>query len=317
VLFGGVAAALLGAVLLAFGAQFQGRGVRSVEGDDGRSGPRRLLALLTTGGWLLGSGFLVLAILLQLLGLLLAPLPVVQPLGVLSLVVTALLNRRLSHARLPRNGLLGIALCIVGTTAFVVTAALTTSSASAAPDVVARVLVLVGVLLLVLLAGFLTLRRRVPAVGFAVAGGACFGFVATLMKVVLDRSSAAVQHGGLLGPSLPFTLLVLAAVAAAGLAGISLVQRAYASGSADLVVAALTVVDPLVAVSLGIGLLGQAAHAPGWSFAVFAVAEAVAVVGVVLLARNPPVPADDRGDGDDEDRRGGAEAGERSAPRPA
>ncbi|WP_375390288.1 DMT family transporter, partial [uncultured Amnibacterium sp.] len=228
-------------------------------------------------------------------GLLLAPLPVVQPLGVLSLVVTALLNRRLAHARLQRRGIAGIGVCIVGTTGFVLTAALTTSSASAAPPVVAPVLVLVGFVLVVLTVGYAAARDRIPAVGFAVAGGLCFGFVATLMKVVLDRSSAAVQHGGLIGPTTPFTLLVLAATGAAGLAGISLVQCAYASGSADLVVAALTVVDPLVAVSLGIGLLGQAAHAPGWAFAVFAAAEAVAITGVVLLARNPPVPADQPG----------------------
>src|SRR3954470_17884641 len=100
---GGIAAALVGAVLLALGAQFQGRGVRSVD-RRGRSGLRGLLALVTTGGWLLGRGVLTLAILLQLVGLLLAPLPVVQPLGVLSLVVAALLNRRLSHARMRRNG---------------------------------------------------------------------------------------------------------------------------------------------------------------------------------------------------------------------
>ena len=41
--------------------------------------------------------------------------------------------------------------------------------------------------------------RRAPA-AMAVAGGLCFGFVATLMKIVLDRSSSAVQHGGLIGP---------------------------------------------------------------------------------------------------------------------
>ena len=154
------------------------------------------------------------------------------------------------------------------------------------------VLVLVGAVLLVLVAGYAALRNRAPGVAFAVAGGICFGFVVTMMKVVLDRSSAAVQHGGLVGPSTPFTVLALAAAGAAGLAGMALVQRAYASGSADLVVAALTVVDPLIAVSLGIGLLGQARSAPIWTFPVFAVAELVAIVGVVLMARNPPVPTD-------------------------
>ncbi|MBW4040843.1 MAG: multidrug DMT transporter permease [Acidobacteria bacterium] len=294
---GGIVAALLGAVLLALGAQFQGRGVRSVGGDGsgggGGYGFRRVLRLFASGGWLLGSGFLTLAILLQLVGLLLAPLPVVQPLGVLSLVITALLERRLSHARIQRRGAVGIAVCVVGTALVVGTASVTTHSTAAPPQVVLPILVLVGAVLLVLLVGYATLRKRVPSIAFAVSGGICFGFVVTLMKVVLDRSTVAVQHGGLIGPTTPFTVLVLAGAGAGGLAGMALVQRAYASGSADLVVAALTVVDPLVAVTLGIVLLGQAHGAPVWSFPVFAVAEAVAVTGVVLMARNPPVHADD------------------------
>jgi drug/metabolite transporter (DMT)-like permease len=294
VVIGGIVAALLGAVLLALGAQFQGRGVRSIDepGADQLRGARRILRLFRTGGWLLGSGFLALAVLLQLVALLLAPLPVVQPIGVLSLVITALLNRRLAHARMQRWGSIGIAICIAGTIVFVITAAAGTRSAAAAPATVLPVLVIVGFVLLVLLAGYLALRDRLPAIAFAICGAVCFGFVVTLMKVALDRSSAAIQHGGLLGPSTPFTLLVLAGAGLAGLAGISLVQRAYASGSADLVVAALTVVDPLVAVSIGIGLLGQARSAPLWTFPLFAVAEVVAVAGVVLMARHPPVSTD-------------------------
>jgi drug/metabolite transporter (DMT)-like permease len=289
---GGVGAALLGAVLLALGAQFQGRGVRSVDGSGHGGGLRQTLRLFGSGGWLLGTGFLVLAILLQLVGLLLAPLPVVQPIGVLSLVVTALLERLLAHARIERRGIAGVVVAIIGTAAFVVVAALTTRSSSPQPAVVVPVLVLVGVVLLVLLAGWAVFRRRAPAVAFAVAGGTCFGFVVTLMKVVLDRSGAAVQQGALIGPGTPFTLLVLVGAGVAGTAGLALVQRAYASGSADIVVAALTVVDPLVAVTLGIALLGQARGAPLWAFPAFAVAEAVAITGVVLLARNPPVPVD-------------------------
>ncbi|RIX27752.1 DMT family transporter [Amnibacterium setariae] len=291
-MIGGVVAALLGAVFLALGAQFQGRGVRSVDRAEHRDGLRQALRLFGSGGWLLGTGFLVLAILLQLVGLLLAPLPVVQPIGVLSLVVTALLERRLAHARIGRRGVTGVVVAIVGTAAFVVVAALTTRSSSPAPAVVIPVLVLVGVVLLVLLGGWVALRTRAPAVAFAVAGAACFGFVVTLMKVVLDRSAAAVQQGALIGPSTPFSLLVLVAAGIAGAAGLALVQRAYASGSADIVVAALTVVDPLVAVTLGIALLDQARGAPVWAFPAFALAVAVAIAGVVLLARNPPVPVD-------------------------
>jgi drug/metabolite transporter (DMT)-like permease len=294
----GIGSALVGAIVLALGAQFQGRGVRSVDSsrpggeDGGGNGLRRVLGLFTSGGWLLGSGFLVIAVLLQLVGLLLAPLPVVQPLGVLSLVVAALLERRLSHARIQRRGAIGIAICIVGTIAFVITASVATRSAAEEPAAVLPVLVLAGFVLLVLVAGYAFLRNRAPAVAFAVSGGICFGFVVTFMKVVLDRSSAAIQHGGLIGPSTPFSLLVLVAAGLVGLAGMALVQRAYASGSADLVVAALTVVDPLLAVSLGIGLLGQARSAPLWTFPVFAAAEVVAILGVVLMARNPPRSTD-------------------------
>lgn len=301
-IIGGVVAALLGAVVLAFGAQFQNRGVQAVGDHDGERGDhgersgiglRQVLGLLRNRGWLLGSSLLTFAVLLQLVGLLLAPLPVVQPLGVLSLVTTALLGRRLNHAQLPRRGVVGIAASVVGVTVFVVVAAFTTRSTPADVGAAVPVLVLGGVVLLLALAGYLVGRKRLPALAFAVAGGICFGFVATLMKIVLDRSAAAVQHGSLLDSSTPFTLLVLVAAGAVGLGGISLVQTAYAVGSPDLVVAALTVIDPLVAVSLGIGLLGAAKGAPLWAFPVFVVSEAVAVFGVVRLARNPPVPVEE------------------------
>lgn len=289
---GGVAAAVVGAVLLALGAQFQGRGVRSVDGVEGLGAVRRVLRLVTTGGWLLGSGFLVLAILLQLVALLLAPLPVVQPIGVLSLVVAALLNRRLAHARLQRRGVQGIVVCILGTAVFVVTASFATSSTPADVPAVVPVLVLLAVVLAGVGVALLLARRRLTPVVYAVLGAVCFGFVVTLMKVVLDRSSAVIAHGAFIGPTLPFTLLAAVSAGIAGTVGITLVQRAYAGGSADLVVAALTVVDPLVAVSLGIGLLGQARSAPLWTFPVFVVAEVVAVLGVLLMSRNPPLTTD-------------------------
>ena len=290
----GIVVALVAAVLLALGAQLQNRGVRGGrDGSTPRFGVRQALALVRSGSWLAGSGFLTLSVLLQLTALLLAPLPVVQPVGALSLVVTALLGRRVAGTRIQRLGGAGIALCVAGVGVFVVAASLTTRTSPDTVAAVVPVLVLVGVALLVLLGAYLVARRReLPAVVWALAGGACFGFVVTLMKVVLDRCSAAVQGGDLFDATAPFTALVGAGAALSGIAGISLVQAAYASasGSADLVVAALTVIDPLVAVSLGIGLLGEARGAPPWIFAVFAAAEAVSVGGVVLMARHPPLP---------------------------
>ena len=65
-------------------------------------------------------------------------------------------------------------------------------------------------------------------------------------------------------------------------------QTAYSVGSPDLVIAGLTVVDPLVAVSIGIFVLGEASDAPVWAFVVWAIAGATAIYGVFQLAKHHP-----------------------------
>jgi hypothetical protein len=66
------------------------------------------------------------------------------------------------------------------------------------------------------------------------------------------------------------------------------VQTAYSVGSPDLVIAALTVVDPLVAVLIGVMVLGEAALIPP-VFAVLAtVAGSMAILGVLQLAKYHP-----------------------------
>ncbi|MGO1921552.1 MAG: multidrug DMT transporter permease, partial [Microbacterium sp.] len=76
-------------------------------------------------------------------------------------------------------------------------------------------------------------------------------------------------------------------IAAAGV-GAYFVQTAYSSGPPDLVIAGLTVVDPIVAVVIGIVVLGEAAAAPVWALVAFVAIGAVAVWGVVGLARYHP-----------------------------
>jgi threonine/homoserine efflux transporter RhtA len=66
------------------------------------------------------------------------------------------------------------------------------------------------------------------------------------------------------------------------------VQNAYASGPPDLVIAGLTVVDPLVAVLIGVIVLGEASQAPPWAIGVFIVTGVIAVWGVFRLAKNHP-----------------------------
>lgn len=288
----GIPVAIVAAALLALGAQLQNQGATRVEEDDEnrRSWLQTLLALLATPRWLGGSTILGIAVALQLVSLLFAPIAVVQPIGALSLVITVLLDTRMNRARIPRRAITSIVLCLVGVTAFVVTASLTTTSGSPDPVQTGVVLAVLGLVLLVVGALMVALRRRPSALRTALAAGALFGFVATLAKLVIGRVSHVVSSGSGFSAADWLTLLCVVALLLAGAVGLALVQAAYAAGSPDLVVAALTVIDPLVAVSIGVGVLGEAARAPGWAFVVFAVAEVVAVVGVFRLARHQPEP---------------------------
>ena len=65
-------------------------------------------------------------------------------------------------------------------------------------------------------------------------------------------------------------------------------QTAYSSGPPDLVIAGLTVIDPIVAIIIGLTVLGEAANAPLWAYIGFGVAGVIAVIGVCDLARNHP-----------------------------
>ena len=105
-------------------------------------------------------------------------------------------------------------------------------------------------------------------------------FVVTLAKVILGR----VQQGDFEWLTLTCVLALLLATAL----GAYFVQNAYASGPPDLVIAGLTVVDPMVAVLIGIIVLGEASQAPIWADVVFAISGAIAVWGVFLLAKNHP-----------------------------
>jgi hypothetical protein len=66
------------------------------------------------------------------------------------------------------------------------------------------------------------------------------------------------------------------------------VQNAYSSGPPDLVIAGLTVIDPLVAVSIGIVILGEAKSANFLTILGWLISAIVAVIGVYLLSRVHP-----------------------------
>lgn len=281
----GIPLALAGAVFMSLGAQYQHRGVEKVErlsGSDGASGLSfdQIRRLLTRPSWLIGTLMLGLAVVCQLAALVKAPLIVVQPLGAIALVITTLLNARVSGHAPTKQSLTAIVCCVGGIFLFVFFAAIYATEQEVTDRELFVILALLLVVIIILGGGWLILRHRMRALFYVIGAGVLYGFVATLAKVVIKRIEAG-QFEWITA------ICVLALVAAAAVGGY-FVQTAYSSGPPDLVIAGLTVVDPLVAVVIGMVVLGEAAAAPPWVMAIFVIAGAIAVWGVVGLARYHP-----------------------------
>lgn len=284
----GIPIALVGAVFLSFGAQFQSRGVKQVEARRATAGTElggsELLRLIRTRSWLIGTVMLGLAIVLQLTSLRFAALIVVQPIGAIALVVTAILNARMNHIHLSRKVIRAIVLCVGGVAIFVSIAAPSATDSAISDDDLRTILVLLAVVLVVLGTLYAIYRARMTPVAYIAGAGILYGFVATMAKTVINRLIA--------GQFDWFTVLCGVGLLAAGAAGLYLVQTAYAVGPPDLVIAGLTVVDPIVAVGIGVLVLGEAQNAPWWAGPAFLVSGAIAVFGVFQLSRHHPEVAD-------------------------
>jgi drug/metabolite transporter (DMT)-like permease len=281
----GIPLALVGSVFMSFGAQYQHRGVTKVERLSGSSGKaglsgRQLLSLLKRPSWVVGTFMLALAIICQLTALAFAPLIIVQPIGAISLVITTLLNARVTGIRPTKRSIMAIIACVGGIFLFVTIAAFYATENPITQRETIVILSLLGVVLLGLGGLWLWLRKRGQALFYIVASGMIYGFVATLAKVVIERIKANDFDW--------LTILCIVALLAAVAIGAYFVQTAYAVGPPDLVIAGLTVIDPIVAVLIGLTVLQEAANAPPWAFVGFGVAGAVAVFGVITLARYHP-----------------------------
>ena len=283
--FWGIPVALVGAAFLAFGAQYQSRGLNKVERLTGESAGaglslRHVFKLIARPSWLLGTVLLGLAVVFQIGSLSLSPLIVVQPIGVVGLVITSVLNSRLSGVRLGKRARTAIAMCVAGIVSFVTIAAFTASDRPVTDQKLITILVLFGIVFAGTVLTLIALRRRAIALLYIVGAGVLYGFVATFAKAVIGRFQQ--------GEFEWLTWACVAALVAGALVGMIYVQNAYSSGPPDLVVAGLTVIDPLIAVLVGIVVLNEAAGASVWAILGFVLSGLVAVVGVVGLARFHP-----------------------------
>ncbi|MCX6498083.1 MAG: DMT family transporter [Arthrobacter sp.] len=276
--------AVLGAFFLAFGAQRQGSAVKADTGGLALNS-NGLLRLIRNPRWVLGLLLLGVGTVMNAIALVSAPLTVVQPIGAIALVITTIINAKDQGLSMNRATVVAISACVTGSALFVVLAVNVTQEnhhVSGSDELTIVLLLALAVGLFGTLA--VLFRHRMSAFVYILGAGVLFGFVAVLTRIIG-------RH--LLDPNGLFLLNVqwytLVAMAAAGGLGSWFVQSAYSGGPPDLVIAGLTVIDPIVGIAIGIVILGELrpdVHAV--TAIAMGVAASLAIVGVIALSRHHP-----------------------------
>jgi drug/metabolite transporter (DMT)-like permease len=279
-----IALAVVAAFFFAGAAVLQHRAV-AAEPDRGPGtlSMRGLRDVSRRPGWQLGLVLAAGGSTLHAIALVLAPLSVVQPVGVLAVPIAVVLAAARTHRRPTSGMVVGVIVCVTAVVTFVGTAAGSAVSTPAPGRAMLLAGVVVGLVVLVLAGVGLARTGWARCVFCAMAGAAAFGMVSALVRA----ASQAVTSGqiGILDPAV---LTSIAGVVAAILAGGWLIQQAFASGPPEVVVACLTVVDPIVAVLFGVALLGEGNATSPAHWAVLIVAALAATAGVGVLARHHP-----------------------------
>lgn len=250
----------------------------------------RLERVVRSPRWLAGIALTGAGALLHIGALALAPVSVVQPVGVLAVPAAVALGAR-RHGRRPARRTVTAAVATVLGVATLVTAIGFSSPHEPGTLPSARGLwwtaglVLLGALAA---AGLGCLGPRwLRCVSLAGAGAVAFGLASALLRAVFVHLAAPASSGE--GGRAAVAGLVLL-IAGAYVLGGWLVQQGYAAGSPDVVLGCLTVLDPLVAVCLGVVALGEGAGVGARAAGVAALGAGVAAIGLVALARSHPAP---------------------------
>lgn len=277
-----IALAIASAVSAAVGTYLQHASVGRIA-DGGELTLRQGTSLFRDRSWMLGTLAHVGTSWFQIAAISLAPLVVVQPMVVLSLPLVALLGvigwgrqEGQPPRRLNALAVAGIAATMAGLASFIVIAAIRAqaTTVTGAQAFNAGKFVLVAAVGLVVLG---SLRAgKIKCLLLAVAAGTISGFVSVLTRHI----TAAIRANGI--DSLPWLSLIVAV--GAFLCATWLVQKSYAHGPADLVVACITTTNPIVAIGIGMAVLGETAGAGADTTTWLTTCGAVACGGIIALA---------------------------------
>lgn len=274
-------------IVLAVGAALCNAVASVLQRSAARSAPdedalrlRLVTHLLRRPIWLLGILAMIASFSLQAAALSLGQLSTVQPLLVSELLFVLAIIAFGFHVRIGRLEWAGALTTVIGLGGFL--AVSTPSGGTATPSALA--LGTAGLATVSVIAGAVVLSRRGPgpvrAVLFGAAAGTTFALTAAVTKMFTD----AIASGGVVSAFAGWTPYALVGT---GIAAVFLAQNAFQAGPLTASQPALTIVDPLVSVLIGVGMFGDHLQAAGWAVVLESVSFAVMALGVVLLTRAP------------------------------
>ncbi len=239
--------------------------------------------LLSNRRWLLGLSMVAAGALMHIVGLMMAPVTVVQPVGILAVPWSVLLAAKI-HGFKPTKVIWGaVALTIAGIVVFTLFSATT-----AAPDTeLPPARIIIACLIIFALGAGLGLLGRFgsPArrcLMWASGGSFFYGLSSVLIKTLTELA----RHDGFLGR--PLFWISTAFLLICYLVGGWMIQQGYANGPAEIVVGSMTTTDPIVAVTFGMAVLGEGVLLGVGDAVGMAISGAVAVAGVVVLSKYHP-----------------------------
>ncbi|MEX3529801.1 DMT family transporter [Corynebacterium xerosis] len=268
------------------GAVFQHMSIRAEQ----RPGKEQALTLRQLGGqlrepqWLLGLLLIILGAALHVAALFLAPVTVVQPIGILAVPWSVLLASKIHGYRASRSVWLAVSVTVAGIVSFTVLSTRFSHEERASIDLP---LVLIAVVLGCMIgAGLFTISRGASvafrSLALAAGGAVLFGLTSALLKSLFVWLKVGES---LLSPAAGF--LCLGGIATCVVGG-WMIQQAYAVGHPEVVVGALTTVDPVVAVVYGLVVLDEGMRINAPVVVAMLACGAVAALGVAGLARYHP-----------------------------
>jgi drug/metabolite transporter (DMT)-like permease len=270
-----VTVALVSAFLYALASATQQQAASAVPEDV--KGVRLVPRLIRVPAWWAGfigdtGGFIA-----QGIALALGSLVLVQPLLVSVLLFALPLGAWFGHRRVTRANWAWAALLTVALAVFVIVAN-PTEGIDVAPDkdwlVVATI---VGPIVAVCLLGAAVTRGTTRSLLLAVATGVCYGVTAALLKTVMSLLGDGVFE--------VFTHWQTFALAATATAGTYLQQAAFQAGALEASLPAVTVLEPVVAVALGVTIMQEELRANDADWLVIGIAVLAMAAGTVALAR--------------------------------